>query len=420
MKRFVLGILVALLATNLFLGYHVYAAETAKAGGDDEVLARIDRLMTVLQLIRQNYVDIDKVSTLELLDGAIDGLTSKLDPFSQYLPPHELQELNEETEGEFGGIGITVQQTEEHELKIIKILPNAPGERAGLMLGDIIQAVDDKPTTEEDFNNSMLRIRGKVGSKVKITIKRPSSEKLLNFQIVRERIPVPSILYTQVLPETTIGYVHIVQFAEPTAKDLQKTLKSFLDQKVTGVILDLRENPGGLLESAVDICSYFLKPKSLVCTTRRHSDTRENRESENFHQFLSNNKWQFPSNIPIVLLVNGNSASASEITAACLQDHKRATLIGTKTFGKGSVQNIIELDGGSALKLTMARYYTSDPNRETIDKHGVLPDQTVEMTQEQLATAFLNLENQQVNLEEDAQLKAAVDFLSSKPQTPAP
>ncbi len=412
MKRKLTLTLAFALLVNLLIGYTAYSEERDRSGGDDEVLANIETIMHVLQLIRRNYVDIDKVSTKELLEGALNGMTAKLDPFSTYLPPKDLKSLVEDTEGAFGGIGVTVNTTD-GKVHVISTTPDAPGEKAGLKAGDIITAVDDKPINDSDLENAVIRLRGKPGTHVKVTVLRPSEGKSLDFDVTRAMIPMPNVTCAQVIEGTSIGFVRITQFMEPTARNLEKELRAFEEKKISSLIIDLRGNPGGLLESAVDVCSMFLPKDKLVVTVKRHSDTHENRESENFKEYRSKAGYKFPSNVKLLLLVDGATASASEITAGCLRDQKRAVLLGTKTFGKGSVQNIVELGNGSAIKLTMARYYSPDPARPTIDKNGIEPDIAEGISQKNLRDAMRGFEIGQITLEQDNQLARAVQVLRS-------
>ncbi|MBQ7650823.1 MAG: PDZ domain-containing protein, partial [Victivallales bacterium] len=208
MKRKLTLTLAFALLVNLIIGYTAYSEERENVGGDDEVLANIETIMHVLQLIRRNYVDIDKVSTRELLEGALNGMTEKLDQFSAYLPPSDLKSLMEDTEGAFGGIGVNVN-TSDDKVHIVATTPDAPGEKAGLQAGDIITAVDDKPMNNADLENAALRLRGKPGTQVKVTVWRQSEGKTLDFNITRAMIPLPNVTNAQVIEGTTIGFVRV-------------------------------------------------------------------------------------------------------------------------------------------------------------------------------------------------------------------
>ncbi|MBR4220438.1 MAG: S41 family peptidase [Victivallales bacterium] len=413
-------ILAVLLLLNLFCASTVYSQEhPQQPAGDEEVLKEIDRLMHVLQLIRKNYVDIDKVTTAELFKGALRGMTECLDDYSDFLVPKDYQSLMEDTDGKYGGIGVTVNNIN-GQVTIVNVVKGGPSDKAGVKVGDVIHAVDGKELTEDDLNNNVLRLRGEPGTKAKVTLLRPDEKGVLNaeapveVELVRAIITTPSVVAAQVL-EGNIGFVRIKQFMEPTAEDLKKVLQDFEKQKVKGLVMDLRGNPGGLLESAVAICSFFLAPNSMVVTVKHHSDLHENRESEHYEEHRSRSGYKFNDKIKMIILVDGESASASEITAGCLRDHKRAVLLGTKTFGKGSVQSIINLDDGSAVKLTVARYYTPDPNRPTIDKNGIIPDITETIRSGVIRSLDQGFDEGKVDLEKDTQLMRALEVLRSFP-----
>ncbi|MBQ6474047.1 MAG: S41 family peptidase [Victivallales bacterium] len=412
-RRISLGILALALVVNLAIGCWVYSREVRKTGGDSDVLKQLGMLVQVLQLIRQNYVDIDKVTSRQLMEGALNGMTSALDPFSQYLPPSDLQELMEDSEGQFGGIGVTVNAAE-NGLVVEAVTQNAPAAKAGLEVNDLIIAVDDQPVTNGDFQNSLLRIRGKPGTRVKITVRRGANEEVFHYDVERALIPMPNVTCTQMIPDTSVGFVRIEQFMEPTAGRLQESLMRLEAKGMTALILDLRGNPGGLLDSAVEICSMFLPPGSLVVSIMHHSDTKMNRESENFQRHYARAGYRVPDYIPVAVLVDSESASASEITAACLQDHRRAILVGEKTYGKGSVQDIIDLADGCALKLTVARYYTMDKGRPTIDKHGVKPDVEVKLGDKERIRVFRNFAADKIDPQKDLQLGRALEEIQKR------
>ena len=395
------------------------AQAPVRPDGDEDVLREIDRMMNVLQLIRKNYVDIDKVSTAELFKGALAGMVESLDDFSNFLPPPEFQSLMDDTDGQFGGIGVTVNALD-GRVVIVSVVKDGPGYKAGLQVGDAIHAVDGIRLTQEDASNMALRLRGKAGTRVKVSVLRPDAKGAfdegapLEFDIERAMIKVPSILAAQVL-EGGVGFVRIKQFMEPTADDLRKVLMDFEKQMVNGLIMDLRGNPGGLLESAVAVCSMFLPTRSLVVTVKQHSDSHENRESERYHEHFSVPGYHFNDKVKMIVLIDGESASASEITAACLRDHRRAVLMGERSFGKGSVQSIIDLDDGSAIKLTVARYYPPDPKRPTIDGNGIEPDIRESLNPNVIPALDAGFEEGRVNLELDAQLARALEVLKSFP-----
>jgi len=393
-----LTILTAVLALNLLIGYRVFSSEAEKTGAN-QVFEHIDTLMRVLQLIRTKYVDIDKVTYKDLIYGALEGMTARLDPYSAFLPPDDLESLLEDTEGEFGGIGITVSM-KDGKLIVIAPIDDTPGARAGIRPGDQITSIDGEPILRLNIEDAVKLMRGRPGTKVKMTLNRPGAASPISLELERAIIPLQSVVDATVLPETNIGFVRLTQFMEPTAASLETVLRDFAAKNVAALIVDLRRNPGGLLGSAVDVCSFFLPPNELVVSVEGRDEKKEER---------SRGGYKFPREKPLLLLIDGGSASASEIVAGCLRDSKRAILLGEKTFGKGRVQNVIELEDGSALKLTIAMYYT--PSRRVIDEHGIQPDIVEPLTRE--AMAAMAQSDQNVDPATDPQLRRAIEVLSS-------
>ncbi len=402
MKRNHLPLLlfVALLLGNLLLGFRVHSAEV-KAQGAEDMLGNIDMMMEVLQLIRKNYIDADKVKTNEMLQGAIAGMVMSLDPYSHFLPPAEMQDLMEETEGEFGGVGISVS-FKDGQLVVITTIDGTPAHKAGILSGDIIVAVDNKRIANLSLDQTVKLLRGPTGSKVVVMIRRPGLDEELRLELVRAMIPLESVLGVKVLPDSNIGYLRLTQFMEPTAAEMEKALRKLEAENVTGLVVDLRDNPGGLLGSAVDICSYFLPPGQVVVSV-------EGRDTGQNYQEKSRDGYKFPKKCPLVLLINGGSASAAEITAGCLRDLNRAILLGEKTFGKGSVQNVHQLSQGFALKLTIAKYFT--PSRRVIHNQGIEPDIKVVMTPADYLQLLQTPTAERFSI--DPQLQRAVEVLKS-------
>ncbi|NLZ62285.1 MAG: S41 family peptidase [Lentisphaerae bacterium] len=402
MKRHQLPLLIfaALLLGNLLLGFRVYSAE-AKAQGAEDILENIDMMMEVLQLIRKNYVDADQVKANELLQGAIAGMVMSLDPYSNFLPPSEMKQLMEETEGEFGGVGISVSFKDE-QLVVVATIDGTPAHKAGILAGDVIVAVDGRRLIGTRLDEAVKMLRGPNGSKVTVTIQRPDVEEEFSLELTRAMIPLESVAGVKVLPDSSIGYLRLTQFMEPTAAELEKALKELEAKNISGLILDLRDNPGGLLGSAVDVCSYFLPPGQVVVSV-------EGRDAGQNYQEKSRDGYKFPQKCPLVLLINGGSASAAEITAGCLRDLNRAILLGDRTFGKGSVQNIHQLSQGFALKLTIAKYFT--PSRRVIHNQGIEPDIKVTMTPEQYLQLIKTPEQERYAI--DPQLQRAAEVLKS-------
>jgi carboxyl-terminal processing protease len=376
-RTLLLAALAAVLAVNLVIGYRVYSAETEKTG-ENEAFEKISVMMQVLYLIRKDYVSTDKISYRELIYNAMHGMVRSLDPFSDFMPPDQYGSMLETTEGEFGGLGIIVS-TKEEVLTIVSPIDGTPGSRAGLQAGDQIVKIEGVPTQGTKLNEIVGKLRGAPGTKVTLTILRPATQETRDYVIEREKIPVFSVTDAKVLDGTRVGYVRITQFSDPTANELQQALAKLEATGIDSLVVDLRNNPGGLLPSAVEICSYFLEPNTLIVST-------EGRQPSQKHEFRTSKRGYKFAKKPVAILINGGSASAAEIMAGCLKDWGRAILVGEKTFGKGSVQNVIPLSDGSALRLTTAMYYT--PSRQVIHKHGIMPDIEVKLTPEEYRAVF--------------------------------
>jgi carboxyl-terminal processing protease len=396
-----LAALVAVLAVNLTIGYRIYATEAEKAGESD-AFEKVSVMMQVLYLIRKDYVNADKVSYRDLVHSALQGMVRSLDPFSDFMPPEEYGALVETTEGEFGGLGIIVSSKDE-VLTIVSPIDDTPGSRAGLQAGDQIVKIEGVPTLGMKLNDAIGKLRGAAGTKVTLTIRRPSANETRDYSIERAKIPLYTVKDVRVLPGTRIGHVRITQFSDPTAEELRKAMEKLDAEGADSVVIDLRNNPGGLLPSAVEICSYFLDPDTLIVST-------EGRQPSQKHEFRTQKRGYRFAKKPVALLINGGSASAAEIMAGCLKDWGRAILVGEKTFGKGSVQNVIPLPDGSALRLTTAMYYT--PSRQVIHDHGILPDVEEKLTMQEYAAVFESTSPAGEN-PADRQLRRAVEVLTS-------
>jgi carboxyl-terminal processing protease len=312
-------------------------------------------------LIEKIYVD--EQEKQELYENAIKGMLNGLDPHSDFLKPKEQKNLMEHSSGKFGGIGIVINKKDDF-IEIISPIDDTPGYRAGLKSGDTIIKIDDTIIRGMSLEDSVNMMRGEPGTKVRLTISRKNKSPF-EVDIIRDMITVISA--KGYLLEPDIGYIRISNFAEPTANLVKKTLVELHDeneQPLTSIIIDLRNNPGGLITSAIAISDIFLAEKKLVVYTKGRTD-------DSFGEYFTRDK-DITGNAKIVVLVNEGSASASEILAGALQDHNRGVIIGTQTFGKGSVQSVIPLKGGYGIKLTIARYYT--PNGRTIQSTGITPD----------------------------------------------
>ncbi len=387
-----------LLALNALVGFTVFAAGPENKQEED-AFERMRVMMRVMQLIRQNYVDEAKADPGDLIYNALKGMVGSLDPFSSFMEPSEYHSMMEATEGQFGGLGVVVTIRDD-VLTIVAPIEGTPGAKAGLLAGDQIVEIEGQTTRDFGVSDAVQRLKGEPGTRVNITIFRPETSETRQVTIERAIIEVPTVKDVRVL-DHAIGYVRITQFSEPTAEKLREALKSLVGQEIRGLILDVRNNPGGLLESAVDVCSYFLPKGKLIVLT-------EGRRSSQKQEFKSDGGKKFPRRVPIVILVNGGSASAAEIVAGCLQDHGVAELIGEKTFGKGSVQNVIGLPDGSALRLTTAKYYT--PSRRVIHENGITPDIKVEISKEE-QQKLLEQQMQGDTFIIDSQLRRALENL---------
>lgn len=400
-RQWVLWLLAVFAAANTLVGFAVYSQAT-EGKEEDEALERMRIMMHVLQLIRQNYVDAEDTGPSRLIDHALQGMVSALDPFSSYLKPEEYDDMMESTEGEFGGLGVVVTMRDGH-LTVVSPMEGSPGAEAGLRSGDRIVQIDDRSTQEVGLSEAVHLLKGPPGTDVTITIKRPDSGETRELTITRELIEVPSVKDVQVI-EDDIGYLRITQFNEPTADDLRRELEGLLDKDIGALVVDVRNNPGGLLQSAVDVSSLFLPKGKLVVST-------EGRTASQKQQYVTSNGSRLPENLPVAIVVNGGSASAAEILAGSLKDWGRAVLVGEKTFGKGSVQNIIQLPDDSALRLTTAKYYT--PSRKVIHEQGIEPDIVVTMSDAEQEQLLRRRRSGETEVMLDSQLERAVDTLRS-------
>lgn len=325
----------------------------------------LDELRTfteVFSKIKNDYVE--EVDDRKLLEDAIRGMLAGLDPHSSYLDKKSYEELQEGTTGEFGGLGIEVGMEEDGFIKVISPIDDTPAQKAGIKAGDLIIRLDDTPVKGLSLNEAVSRMRGKPGSEITLTVVRNGEEKPLKITIVRDIIKVNSVRASTLEPG--YGYLRISSFQANTGPDLRKELEILKEEnsnKLKGIVLDLRNNPGGVLNAAVDVVDVFLEKGLVVYTEGRGEDSQLRFNAKPVDDL---------KDTPIVVLVNEGSASASEIVAGALQDHKRAVIVGQKTFGKGSVQTILPLSDEAAVKLTTARYYT--PSGRSIQASGIEPD----------------------------------------------
>jgi carboxyl-terminal processing protease len=373
-KRMSIALVVVLLGINLAVAARIYSQASGKEDKDNPY-PQMELITRVMELIRKEYVDVDKAAYTNLTYGALKGMLNSLDPHSQFMDPHVYQDMREDTEGKFGGLGIVISMSKEGFLTVVAPMEDTPGARAGLLPGDRIIKIDGKMTDKLSLQEAVRQLRGDPGTKVTITIFRAKakdpSEKIKDHTIERAEIKVDSVKDAKILTDG-IGYIRITQFNEPTADEFEKALVKLEDQGMNALIIDLRNNPGGLLESARKVASKFVPAGDLIVST-------EGRNPAQNTPYRSD-RGKKRLNIPLVLLVNEGSASGSEIVAGALQDLKRAVLVGETTFGKGSVQSVLTLPDGSAMRLTTAKYYT--PSHKVIHEHGVTPDILVPVSEE--------------------------------------
>lgn len=383
--------LLLLLAANLGFGLRLHAQSQAADEADGYRAMR--QFASVLKLIRKHYVDEGKVDYHTLMAAAMDGMLRSLDPYSGYVPAQAYQKLEEETEGQFGGIGIIV--TDADGLVVIEPVPGSPGAAAGIKPGDRIVKVDELDATDMTLEESVKHIKGEPGTTVSLTLYREASEETLVREIERAVIEIPSVRDSQQYADGTM-YVRITLFSEKTTEELQRVLAE-AERPVSGLVMDVRNNPGGLLTAAVDACSLFLPEDKLIVTTEgRPGVPREDHLAKGGMKFLT---------LPVVVLINEHAASAAEILAACLQDYDRAEIVGETSYGKGSVQTLLEQEDGSAVRLTTARYYTH--SRRVIDGAGVAPDIVVDVPDKQA----VRIHEKNGGSEDDPQLDRALALL---------
>ena len=371
----------AVLAANLAVGARLYSQETAAAEeiqSKDSPLEMYELFSRVVEQVRANYVDADKSTYQDLIYGALRGMLQSLDPHSQFMDKEAFTAMKEDTAGKFGGLGITIG-IKDSVLTVIAPMEGTPAFRAGLLSGDKIIEISGDSTDGLALEDAVKKLRGDPGTKVKVKIFRPKTQLIKEFELERAVINVPSIKDTRVL-DGGIGYVRMLQFGEETAVDLQEALDQLEKQKVKALVLDLRSNPGGLLTAAVEVSQKFLRRGDLIVFTRG----RDNRMERSYR---ARARETFPD-VPMAVLINGYSASASEIVAGALQDNRRAVLVGEKSFGKGSVQSVLPQEGGTAIRLTTAKYYT--PSERVIHEVGIEPDVVVPMTVENWRNILLS------------------------------
>lgn len=367
-----------LVVFNVGVALRVYNAKAAPEKEKDDGYTNIAMLARAMQLIRQDYVDESKVSYDALTHAALKGMLDSLDPHSQYMEPRAFKGMQDDTNSRFGGIGVVVANRD-GALTIVTVMEESPSARAGLRSGDQIIKIDGKLTEKLEQGDSVNLLRGENGQKVTLTVHRPSTKEIKDYELTRENIKVATVRDARILPATLggsykIGYARITQFNVPTATDFSRKLDELEKEGMQALVLDLRGNPGGLLQSAVNVAGQFLPPKTAVVST-------QGRTASQSRSYQPTDDVKTHPGYPIVVLINNGSASGAEIVAGALKDLNRAILVGETTFGKGSVQSVIQLQDHSAVRLTTAKYYT--PSKQVIHEHGVTPTIRVALTPEQ-------------------------------------
>ena len=389
--------------------------EPVEKDGPDSPYEQIKVLARAMQLIRKDYVDEKKVNYEALTRAAMKGMLQSLDPHSQYMEPEGFQDMKEMTDSRFGGLGIHVTERN-GDLIIVSPMEDSPGFKAGLMPGDQLIKIDGKSTEKMDLNEASEKLRGAVGTKVQLTIMRPGTKEIKEFDLTRDTIKVWSVKDAKILPADTsapeqkIGYVRITQFNAPTSDELAKKLDELEKKGMQALVIDLRFNPGGLIQTAVDTAGMFLPVNEIVCTT-------EGRKVSQKGVYRGASALVRKQKYPLAVLINYGSASGSELAAGALKDLNRAIIVGETSFGKGSVQSVVPMPDGSAIRLTTAKYYT--PSHNVIHERGITPTIRATMTQDQERLLMLSrredLTDEQKKKDlanfRDTQLDRAVDAL---------
>ena len=379
MKNIFSTFLIIILSLNI--SKHVSAAN------DDDIYKKIDLFSEVLDKINKEYVE--DINQSEVMDAAINGVLQSLDPYSAYMSPESFQNMQTETSGEFGGLGIEVSM-EAGVVKVISPIDGSPADEVGVKAGDYIVKINEHQVQGKTLTEAVDLMRGPVGSDIEITVRRKGVKKAIVFKITREIIKIQSVKSKKI--NDNIGYIRLTAFNENSSTQIKKKVNEFTkDKKIKGYILDLRNNPGGLLSQAIKISDFFLTNGEIVSTKSR-------KESENRRWFA--NKGDIINGKVLIVLINYGSASASEIVAGALKDNKRAILLGENTYGKGSVQSIIHLKNNGAIRLTISKYYL--PSGKSISEVGITPD--IEVAE--------NDDEFRINTEKDNQLNFAIKLLN--------
>ena len=413
MKRLVVILSLAFALLGVLSGS---LAQEAQRGNNEEDngYSQISIFAKTLELIRQDYVDGNKTSYHDLITAAMKGMLSSLDPHSQFMDQNDFRDMQDDTRSRFNGLGIEVSMKNGLPT-VVTAMEDTPAAKAGVLSGDQILRINGISTERMDLQDAINVLRGPAGRKVTLTLLRPSTKEIKDHILERAEIKVQSVkgaklLDTELTGPFKIGYIRLIQFNEPTSDELSKALDELQKQGMQALILDLRNNPGGLLNSAVDVCAQFLPPNTKVVST-------QGRVASQQHDYSTSGAKKERPNFPMVLLINEGSASGAEIVAGALKDLHRAILIGETTFGKGSVQNVMQLPDGSAVRFTTAKYYT--PSKQVIQGNGVIPNIRVAMTAEEERSLFAlrnagNIKSEDeknIVKSKDPQMRRAIDAL---------
>ena len=412
-QRIALSTFVCLLLLTVLFGFRSNSLRAAN-DEEDDAYAQISIFAKAVQLIRQDYVDGNKTSYHDLITAAMKGMLAALDPHSQYMDPNDFRDMQDDTRSRFNGLGIEVSMRNGLPT-VVTPMEDTPAAKAGILSGDQILKINGASTEKMDLQDVVNRLRGAPGQKITMTLMRPSTKEIKEYTLERAEIKVQSVKGAQLLdPDLTgsfkIAYVRLIQFNEPTADELSKALDELQKQGMQALILDLRNNPGGLLNSAVDVCAQFLPPNTEVVST-------QGRVASQQRDYSTSGAAKERPHFPMALLVNEGSASGAEIVCGALKDLHRAIVVGETTFGKGSVQNVMQLPDGSALRFTTAKYYT--PGKQVIHGNGVTPNIRVPMSAEQERVLFMMRSTENIKPEDekgliktkDPQMLRAIDAL---------
>src|SRR5437762_2747933 len=408
--------IIPLLVCLLVGAFPAAFAQEAQPGKseEDNGYAQISIFAKALELIRQDYVDDNKTSYHDLVTAAMKGMLSSLDPHSQFMDPNDFRDMQDDTRSRFNCLGIEVWMKNGLPT-VVTAMEGTPAAKAGILSGDQILKINGASTERMDLQDAINILRGPAGRNVTLTLLRPATKEIKDYTLERTEIKVQSVKGARLLDAELTGpfqiaYIRLIQFNEPTAEELSKALDELQKQGMQALILDLRNNPGGLLNSAVDVCAQFLPPNTKVVST-------QGRVASQQHDYSTSGARKERPNFPMAVLINEASASGAEIAAGALKDLHRAILVGETTFGKGSVQNVMQLPDGSAVRFTTAKYYT--PGKQVIQGNGVTPNIRVAMTAEEERSLFALRSAGNVKSEDektiikakDPQMRRAIDAL---------